>query len=359
MRIKLLPILIILMLIFPGCARAEQNAATATSSNAAPTATTQLEDEPTQPPVAQPTPERTGDASVDEGDDVSGGGGDIDASETPYEREAKRDIMALMMSYPDQIVDLEKAEDGLIYVVMHSGSIIVYDDMQSKSFEEKLDGADLADTMELVYPLGDIDLLMEGDFDPGRFRNYDLLMEVYGGTQIAIEANLVPVQIDSKTVQFNGENGVALAMAAVFAELDDIISDERAIAQFVYPLASTYYYRVIAGTDRLSMHSFGIAIDLKNVSTDYWREATREQGQARLDVFPKEIVRVFEENGFIWGGKWAHFDLLHFEYRPELIMKAKYYTEPKDGEVWYLGYPQTEETMKLVEKIDKAYAVAK
>ena len=180
-------------------------------------------------------------------------------------------------------------------------------------------------------------------------------MEVYGDSQDAIEANLEPVETDSKAYLFNGENGVALALNAIFAEFADIISDERSIAEFVYPLASTYYYRVIAGTDRLSMHSFGIAIDLKNVKTDYWREATREQGQLRLDVFPKEIVRIFEENGFIWGGKWAHFDLLHFEYRPELTIKAKYYTEPKDGEVWYEGYPQTDETMKLVEIINQAF----
>jgi hypothetical protein len=32
-----------------------------------------------------------------------------------------------------------------------------------------------------------------------------------------------------------------------------------------------------------------------------------------------EIVDVFERHGFIWGGKWYHFDTMHFEYRPELI----------------------------------------
>jgi hypothetical protein len=29
-------------------------------------------------------------------------------------------------------------------------------------------------------------------------------------------------------------------------------------------------------------------------------------------------VAVFEREGFIWGGKWYHFDPIHFEYRPEL-----------------------------------------
>ena len=34
---------------------------------------------------------------------------------------------------------------------------------------------------------------------------------------------------------------------------------------------------------------------------------------------PDEIVAVFERHGFIWGGRWYHFDTMHFEYRPELL----------------------------------------
>ena len=37
--------------------------------------------------------------------------------------------------------------------------------------------------------------------------------------------------------------------------------------------------------------------------------------------YPQEIVELFEKHGFIWGGKWSHFDLMHFEYRPELLRK--------------------------------------
>jgi hypothetical protein len=35
-----------------------------------------------------------------------------------------------------------------------------------------------------------------------------------------------------------------------------------------------------------------------------------------------EIVLTFERHGFIWGGKWGHFDTMHFEYRPELLQAA-------------------------------------
>jgi hypothetical protein len=37
---------------------------------------------------------------------------------------------------------------------------------------------------------------------------------------------------------------------------------------------------------------------------------------------PFEIVSIFEKHGFIWGGKWHHFDTMHFEYRPELFLAA-------------------------------------
>ena len=36
-----------------------------------------------------------------------------------------------------------------------------------------------------------------------------------------------------------------------------------------------------------------------------------------------DIVRIFEKHGFIWGGRWYHYDTMHFEYRPEMIAIAK------------------------------------
>ena len=38
---------------------------------------------------------------------------------------------------------------------------------------------------------------------------------------------------------------------------------------------------------------------------------------------PAEIIAAFEKHGFIWGGRWYHYDTMHFEYRPELLPQAK------------------------------------
>jgi peptidoglycan LD-endopeptidase CwlK len=43
--------------------------------------------------------------------------------------------------------------------------------------------------------------------------------------------------------------------------------------------------------------------------------------EAMRNSYPQEIVELFEKHGFIWGGKWSHFDLMHFEYRPEVLKK--------------------------------------
>jgi hypothetical protein len=41
--------------------------------------------------------------------------------------------------------------------------------------------------------------------------------------------------------------------------------------------------------------------------------------EANIYRIPPEIVAGFERHGFIWGGRWAHFDTMHFKYRPELL----------------------------------------
>ena len=34
---------------------------------------------------------------------------------------------------------------------------------------------------------------------------------------------------------------------------------------------------------------------------------------------PETVIKIFESEGFIWGGYWIIFDNMHFEYHPELV----------------------------------------
>jgi hypothetical protein len=95
----------------------------------------------------------------------------------------------------------------------------------------------------------------------------------------------------------------------------------KPLQQFVRNPAGTFNWRPIAGTNRLSVHSFAAAIDINLDRADYWRWSGAKPGNVPRfrNRIPVEIADVFERHGFIWGGRWYHYDTMHFEYRPELI----------------------------------------
>lgn len=269
-----------------------------------------------------------------------------------YDIIMKQDILSIMMAYPNNITGLEKDINGNVYILFKSGKKILYDDKRKKSFTQKLENADIQDMMELVYPLESINNLMRENFDPGRMRVYSLLKEVYGGYKQEIEKNLTIVKIGNKNLLFNEQNNASKQLKLVMNELLSLAKNNWRIYANSFPSSGTYNYRYIAGTGRLSPHAFGIAIDLKRDSRDYWKWASKEQGEKRLKEYPKELVKIFEKHGFIWGGKWSHFDILHFEYRPEVINKARYFSHNKESsKVWYDGVPLDNNEVKRFIKI--------
>ncbi len=91
-----------------------------------------------------------------------------------------------------------------------------------------------------------------------------------------------------------------------------------------------YFWRIINGTNRKSFHSLGIAIDVlpkkqggKQIFWDWARDKYPNTWMLipLKDRWmpPLSVIQIFEEEGFIWGGKWVIYDNMHFEYHPELI----------------------------------------
>ncbi len=274
-------------------------------------------------------------------------------AEIRYVRAAKQDLLSLMLAYPQHIAGLQRGDDGLVYLVMQSGDEILYDDMKQKSFDEQLACADLQDMMSLAYPLEMISALREGNDDPGRIRCYAFLHAVYGDTINDIEKNLTNTNLVSGCYPVAADAAPALEEA--MRQLSAYIREDPSAYGYVFPVNGTYNYRFIAGTTQLSPHAFGIAIDLKSNPCDYWRWATREQGQSRLDDYPAGVVKIMEDHGFIWGGKWAHFDFLHFEYRPELIIKAAYTANGDFKNPWYAGFPDDAQTKKYIQWVEDVF----
>jgi len=94
--------------------------------------------------------------------------------------------------------------------------------------------------------------------------------------------------------------------------------------------SASYNWRSIAGTSRLSLHSYAIAIDILpkklHGKSIFWSYETGRNPNDWMAIPnskrwnpPDKFIKAFEEEGFIWGGKWVNFDNMHFEYRPELI----------------------------------------
>jgi hypothetical protein len=106
-------------------------------------------------------------------------------------------------------------------------------------------------------------------------------------------------------------------LRAVSAEID-ALPDK--IKRAAYPIAGTYNCRAVTDTGQPSPHGYGIAIDLNPVFSDYWYWRPHGGRILYRNRMPQEIVTIFEKHGFIWGGKWYHFDTMHFEFRPELLL---------------------------------------
>ena len=262
-----------------------------------------------------------------------------------YKTVMKQDLLILMIAYPQYIQDI-LCENDNVYIVMKSGAKFIYDDKKNKSSEEKLSNPDLQDMLEDIYPLNKTNEIMSKDFNPGRIRHYGLLNEVYGSSKSSVEKNLCSLKYGYTNYQFNKQNNANIALENTLRELVPLSKNNDKIAAILYPASGTYNYRVISGTGRLSPHAYGITIDLKSDKRDYWKWASKEQGESRIREYPEELVSAFEKNNFVWGGKWGYFDILHFEYRPEIILKARYFSQHDNDNNWFAGVPSEDSYVK-------------
>ncbi|MBZ7921904.1 M15 family metallopeptidase [Ensifer adhaerens] len=222
----------------------------------------------------------------------------------------------LAAAYPDAIERI----DGNTLVLRDGVPAVVIDDGRTKSHAEKLAAADIEDSLLQTYPLGACARPPAVDFDPGRIRSEALMKRLYGGSAAVVRQDLVTVDWFGQRLPVTRRHGAAAALKAVAADL----SHHAALKRYLSPSAGTFNWRPIAGATTLSVHSFGAAIDLNTGFADYWRWTGKSKGAPGYrNRYPLPIVETFEKHGFIWGGRWYHFDTMHFEYRPEMIAIAR------------------------------------
>lgn len=224
-------------------------------------------------------------------------------------------LRCLLAAYPEQLCG--GRPDALVWC---DGTVMPWDDGRPKAdHEARLAQGDLEEQMSQRYPAGAPPAAPAVDFDPGRIRHEPFFRKMYGGSREEVAERLGTVRwLGARRLRVTTVNGIAAALQRVSDELERLPPDAR---RFVEETAGTFRWRPIHGTERLSMHSFAVAIDVGVRFSDYWRWAQPgPDGRLRWrNRIPAEVVAIFEKHGFIWGGRWYHFDTMHFEYRPELL----------------------------------------
>ncbi len=226
-------------------------------------------------------------------------------------------VQKLMKYYP-QIISYDNGK-----LVFQDNSSILYDDGKSKSHKELLENADIEDMFKQAYSKGSISKPISKNYDPGRYRNEAFFRKIYGNSAKEVEMNLVEIvwcpKLANQKIRVSKINGLDKKLEAISRELDE----HSELQKYLTNVGGTFNWRCISGTKRLSQHSFGASIDINIKYSHYWQwnsKSTNEDVSLNYkNQIPQIIVDIFEKHGFIWGGKWYHYDTMHFEYRPELL----------------------------------------
>ena len=83
---------------------------------------------------------------------------------------------------------------------------------------------------------------------------------------------------------------------------------------------SSFNYRCIAGSDRLSRHAYGLAIDINPLQNPYCSSGSISPSGAVYDTEAPgtlysghPVVELFKLLGWRWGGEWSDKDYQHFD----------------------------------------------
>lgn len=193
--------------------------------------------------------------------------------------------------------------------------------LDDEALEELPDLRDIYDPPYVAGPIVPLDVSDAGAIeDPGRARVEELFKATYGRSRDEVSQHLAKVRFFGLRYPFHER--AADALARVAARLQPQVASHPKLRPFVRDIGGTWLWRTIKRSKHLSAHAFGIAIDLNVERSHYWRWTRRGEQLVWKNRIPQEIVDAFEAEGFIWGGRWVHFDTMHFEYRPELLSPA-------------------------------------
>ena len=223
----------------------------------------------------------------------------------------------LVARYPDHLAGVEG--DTLLWA--DGTRMPIGLGQPERPFEAMLRSASIADQLRQTYLPGPLRHPPPTGHSPGRLRNTAFFLKMYGDCrrgEVAPRLRSVAWMPRSggQSVALTTINQVAARLERVIAALEDLPDRFKA---WLVPSAGSSVCRAVADTGLPSVHAFGAAIDIAARYSDYWVWARSRGDLVHRNRIPPEIVACFEAEHFIWGGKWYHYDTMHFEYRPELF----------------------------------------
>ncbi|MBR5096813.1 MAG: M15 family metallopeptidase [Treponema sp.] len=155
-------------------------------------------------------------------------------------------------------------------------------------------------------------------------------------TRAATESHLRSMTLWNRPINMNRQVGKVLDR--VEAKVWRLAKTDKEVYNFLKSLVRCYGYnwRQIRDSPTRSFHSYGIAVDIlpKNWGNKivYWGYE-KQKGNKNWMLIPLKarwmppasVIKIFEDEGFIWGGRWAIWDNMHFEYHPELFVAQQLY----------------------------------
>lgn len=235
-------------------------------------------------------------------------------------------IACLLAAYPDFLKDAPNGNS----IRSHQNELFEFDAaLPAGTHQWQLSHADLKTQFSQPYPREPLTQAPALNSDPGRLRSAIFFERMYGQSLTQVQKHLTTIDWApcQCKIQFTHRNGAAKALERIGREL----ARRPELLAYVNQPLGALNWRNIQGTNRRSMHAYGAAIDFRMPQSlhHYWQWRGCKPGgpcaypaAVFSDVRLQEVVKKFEEHGFIWGGKWYHFDTVHFEFRPELTGAA-------------------------------------
>jgi hypothetical protein len=258
----------------------------------------------------------------------SGGASVAEAENGPlpgFTLENTLEIEAILASYGGMIQGVERTETDVVFTIR--GQRIHYRDGKLLA-EDQLPRSGEYTSLFYEYRTGQLEANPGYVPFPER-RSSDFLDALFGRTDQEIRSSCRWVQLLGHRVY------VQEVCAPALLEIDRSITNAARVSpevdEFLRSIRVMYSMkrRQVSGTENMSYHSYGLAIDIIPRSYGgrhvYWRwSSVYLKDWDRIPFSqkwhpPQQVIDAFEKNGFVWGGKWYYFDNVHFEYRPEIL----------------------------------------